>query len=152
MLASVTWKTHIALPLAYLFPPPVAPTRYQPIIRRDREDPDHPKLLQSMKWGLIPSWNKTMPDYTFTMRTINARDDKVKEAKSMWSGVKQTKRCVVIAEGFYEWLKKGKEKQPYFVQWEDNRLMCFAGLYDHAVIDGMSRGRPMHNYGRDVLG
>ncbi|KND02169.1 uncharacterized protein SPPG_02661 [Spizellomyces punctatus DAOM BR117] len=91
-----------------------------------------------MKWGLIPSWNKTMPDYTFTMRTINARDDKIKEAKSMWSGLKHVKRCVVIAEGFYEWQKKGKkEKQPYMVQWEEpGRLMCFAGLWDHAVIEG----------------
>ncbi|TPX69992.1 hypothetical protein SpCBS45565_g02018 [Spizellomyces sp. 'palustris'] len=79
-----------------------------------------------------------MPDYTFTMRTINARDDKIKEAKSMWSGLKHVKRCVVIAEGFYEWQKKGKkEKQPYMVQWEDpGRLMCFAGLWDHAVIEG----------------
>ncbi|KAI8816356.1 uncharacterized protein EV422DRAFT_546407 [Fimicolochytrium jonesii] len=113
----------------------VAPTRYQPVLRKDTENGGQ-RYLQCMKWGLIPSWTKQLPTYANALQTINARDDRLKEGKSMWSGMKHSKRCVVIAEGFFEWVKKGKERQPYYVQWEDKRLMYFAGLWDRATIDG----------------
>ncbi|KAJ3036107.1 hypothetical protein HDV00_003083 [Rhizophlyctis rosea] len=112
----------------------VAPTRFQPVIRRDKNAPGKDKFLQSMKWGLVPSWTKTTPTYQTTMHTINARDDTVIEGR-MWSSMKQTKRCIVIAEGFFEWQKKGKERKPFFVTRADGELMTFAGLWDHAVID-----------------
>jgi SOS response associated peptidase (SRAP) len=51
----------------------------------------------------------------------------------MWNTMKQRKRCLVICQGFYEWLKKGpggKEKIPHFVKRKDGQLMCFAGLWD----------------------
>ncbi|KAK5164935.1 uncharacterized protein LTR77_009600 [Saxophila tyrrhenica] len=75
--------------------------------------------IQSAKWGLIPFWTKRQPDYG----TQNG---------GMWNTMKQRKRCVVVAEGFYEWLKKngGKEKVPHFVKRKDGGLMCFAGLWD----------------------
>ena len=52
--------------------------------------------------------------------------------------MKKTKRCVVVAQGFYEWLKKndGKEKIPHFVQRKDGKLMCFAGLWDSVKYEG----------------
>jgi putative SOS response-associated peptidase YedK len=66
------------------------------------------------------------------MRTINCRDDSLIENRGLWNTMKQRKRCIVIAEGFYEWLKKnnGKEKIPHYTKRKDGQLMCFAGLWD----------------------
>ena len=94
--------------------------------------------LQSARWGLIPFWTKRPPDYASQMRTINCRDDSLLENRGMWNTMKQRKRCVVIAEGFYEWLKKneGKEKLPHFIRRADTQLMCFAGLWDAVRYEG----------------
>ncbi|KAM0272233.1 hypothetical protein ACHAQH_008775 [Verticillium albo-atrum] len=86
--------------------------------------------LQSMKWGLIPFWTKRNPDYGSMMKTINCRDDSLSTTGGMWSTMKARKRCIVLAEGFYEWLKNGKEKMPHYVRRADGQLMCFAGLWD----------------------
>ena len=89
--------------------------------------------LKVMKWGLIPFWTKRSPDYGSMMRTINCRDDSLIENRGMWTTMKQKKRCLVVAQGFYEWLKKGpggKEKVPHFVKRKDGQLMLFAGLWD----------------------
>ena len=89
--------------------------------------------LKAMKWGLIPFWTKRSPDYGSMLRTINCRDDSLIEPRGMWNTMKQRKRCIVLAQGFYEWLKKGpggKEKVPHFVKRKDGQLMCFAGLWD----------------------
>ncbi|KAI0143965.1 DUF159-domain-containing protein [Hypoxylon sp. NC0597] len=88
--------------------------------------------LQSMKWGLIPFWTKRNPDYGSMMKTINCRDDSLAQSGGMWSSMKARKRCIVVAQGFYEWLKKdgGKEKIPHFIKRKDGKLMCFAGLWD----------------------
>lgn len=89
--------------------------------------------LKCMKWGLIPFWTKRSPDYGSMMRTINCRDDSLIENRGMWNTMKQRKRCIVVAQGFYEWLKKGpggKEKVPHFTKRKDGQLMCFAGLWD----------------------
>lgn len=94
--------------------------------------------LQSMKWGLVPFWTKRNPDYGTMMKTINARDDSLAAKGGMWSTMKHKKRCIVIAQGFYEWLKKngGKEKIPHFVKRKDEQLMCFAGLWDCVRYEG----------------
>jgi putative SOS response-associated peptidase YedK len=95
--------------------------------------------LQSMKWGLIPFWTKRQPDYGSMMRTINCRDDSLIEDSGMWTSMKRRKRCIVICQGFYEWLKKGpggKEKVPHFVRRKDGELMCFAGLWDCVSYEG----------------
>ena len=89
--------------------------------------------IKAMKWGLIPFWTKRSPEYGSMLRTINCRDDSLIENKGMWNTMKQRKRCIVIAQGFFEWLKKGpngKEKIPHFVKRTDGQLMCFAGLWD----------------------
>ncbi|QIW94514.1 hypothetical protein AMS68_000032 [Peltaster fructicola] len=94
--------------------------------------------LQAAKWGLIPFWTKRAPDYGSQMRTINCRDDSLIENRGMWNTMKQRKRCIVVAEGFYEWLKKnnGKEKIPHFMKRKDGELMCFAGLWDMVQYEG----------------
>ncbi|PGH20729.1 hypothetical protein AJ80_03489 [Polytolypa hystricis UAMH7299] len=95
--------------------------------------------LQSMKWGLVPFWTKRNPDYRSLMRTINCRDDSLIENTGMWTSMKKKKRCVVVCQGFYEWLKKGpggKEKIPHFVRRKDGNLMFFAGLWDCVNYEG----------------
>lgn len=95
--------------------------------------------LQAMKWGLIPFWTKRQPDYGSMMRTINCRDDSLAQDRGMWTPMKKRRRCIVVCQGFYEWLKKGpggKEKIPHFVKRKDGELMCFAGLWDSVVYEG----------------
>ena len=93
--------------------------------------------LQSMKWGLIPFWTKRNPDYKSMLKTINCRDDSLIENRGMWTSMKNKKRCIVIAQGFYEWLKKGKDKVPHYTKRKDGQLMCFAGLWDCVQYEGM---------------
>lgn len=94
--------------------------------------------LQAMKWGLIPFWTKRNPDYGSMLKTINCRDDSLMEDRGMWTTMKRGKRCVVVAQGFYEWLKKngGKEKIPHYTKRKDGQLMCFAGLWDCVQYEG----------------
>ena len=99
--------------------------------------------LQAMKWGLVPFWTKRNPDYGSVLRTINARDDSLAQKGGMWNTMKQKKRCIVVAQGFYEWLKKngGKEKVPHFTKRKDGQLMCFAGLWDCVQYEGVPQPR-----------
>ncbi|KAJ3342045.1 hypothetical protein HDU93_003567 [Gonapodya sp. JEL0774] len=95
----------------------VGPTRMQPVIVFDESGN---KVLRSHKWGLIPFWSKSTPDYASMARTINARDDSIlpgPSEKSMFRAVKNKRRCVVLAEGFYEWDKSRgmSAKVPYYV-------------------------------------
>jgi len=105
---------------------------------REEEAPKEVRYkLQSMKWGLIPFWTKRNPDYGSMMKTINCRDDSLIENRGMWNTMKQKKRCIIVAQGFYEWLKKGKEKLPHYVKRKDGQLMCFAGLWDCVQYEGL---------------
>lgn len=103
----------------------------------EQEHGDVRYKLQSMKWGLIPFWTKRNPDYGSMMKTINCRDDSLIENKGMWNTMKQRKRCIIVAQGFYEWLKKGKDKVPHFTKRKDGQLMCFAGLWDCVQYEGL---------------
>lgn len=94
--------------------------------------------MQAMKWGLIPFWTKRSPEYGSMMKTINCRDDSLMQNGGMWNTMKQRKRCIVVCQGFYEWLKKnnGKEKIPHYIKRKDGQLMCFAGLWDCVKYEG----------------
>ncbi|TDZ24948.1 DNA-directed RNA polymerase III subunit rpc1 [Colletotrichum orbiculare MAFF 240422] len=109
---------------------------------RKYEDPARIKYrIQAMEWGLIPFWTKRDPGYSTLSKTINCRDDSLARPGGMWCSMKAGKRCIVIAQGFYEWLKKGKDKVPYFVKRRDGRLMCFAGLWDCVELEGAAEKR-----------
>ncbi|KAJ4318536.1 hypothetical protein N0V94_004393 [Neodidymelliopsis sp. IMI 364377] len=102
--------------------------------------------LQSMQWGLVPFWTKRNPDYGSKMKTINCRDDSLFEDRGMWTTMKKQKRCIIVAQGFYEWLKKnnGKEKIPHFTKRKDGELMCFAGLWDRVQFEDSHE--PLYTY------
>ena len=102
--------------------------------------------LQAAKWGLVPSWTKRAPAHGSTQRTINCRADSLARAGGLWSSMKQRKRCVVVAEGFYEWAQKnsGRERIPHYVRRADGGLMCFAGLWDCVRDEG--RAERLYTY------
>ncbi|GAA5846084.1 hypothetical protein JCM11251_003705, partial [Rhodosporidiobolus azoricus] len=79
--------------------------------------------LDLLLWGLVPSWFKEPP--AAGLSTINAQCESVFEGKPSWRGPRENRRCVVIAQGFYEWLQKGKDKVPHFVKRQDGKLMAF---------------------------
>lgn len=82
------------------------------------------KLL-GMRWGLIPSWSKNL---SISSKLINARSETVFE-KSVFRSV-ITKRCLILADGFYEWKKQGEEKIPTYFHLKDNKVFALAGVYD----------------------
>ncbi len=86
-----------------------------------------------LRWGLIPSWAK---DPAIGVKLINARAETVAEKPSFRKSFKQ-RRCLVLADGFYEWQKEGRVKQPYYIRLKSERPFAFAGLWDHwASADG----------------
>ena len=101
----------------------IAPTQTVPVVRMGSKSE---RELASTRWGLIPSWAK---DAKMGARMINARAETVAEKPSFRSAVK-SRRCLVPASGFYEWVKTDGGKRPYFVRFEDGRPFAFAGLWE----------------------
>lgn len=107
------------------------------------ESPRVSHSLQTMKWGLIPSWSKRSPAHSDIMKAINCRSDSLSQQGGMWASMKKKKRCIVIAQGFFEWLQKGpKEKVPHHVKRKDGHLMYFAGLWDAVKCEGQTLSQP----------
>jgi len=116
----------------------IAPRSSAPVLRRREPDelqdqPPDTLVLHTMKWGLVPHWSKHEDP---TLSTTNARSEKLLEGGGMWGSIKGKRRCAVICEGYFEWLKKGKERLPHFTRHKDGRLMLLAGLYDRAFLEG----------------
>lgn len=86
-----------------------------------------PGELQLFKWGLIPSWAK---DGSIGNKMINARSESLREKPSFRNLIRK-RRCLVIADGFYEWrLLDSKKKQPVRITMKDSCLFAMAGLWD----------------------
>jgi putative SOS response-associated peptidase YedK len=79
--------------------------------------------LAMFQWGLIPSWSKEPKGF------INARAETL-PVKPSFSESFQRRRCLIPADGFYEWQQIGKSKQPYFFQLKDEAPFAFAGIWD----------------------
>jgi putative SOS response-associated peptidase YedK len=79
-----------------------------------------------MRWGLIPSWAK---DASVAARMINARSETA-ETKPAFRDALTNRRCLIPADGFYEWQRTGKVKQPYCFEVNDGELFAFAGIWD----------------------
>ena len=99
----------------------VAPSQQVAVVMRDNKT-----RLVSMKWGLIPAW---ADDPAIGNRLINARAETIAEKPSFREAFMR-QRCLVIADGFYEWQKNGRSRQPYFIYLKQDRPFGFAGLYD----------------------
>lgn len=105
----------------------------------DKDREQHPQLqlqLQVMKWGLVPSWMNRRPDYATMLKTINCRADSLATGTGMWASLRGRKRCVVVAQGFYEWLKTGpKERVPHYIRRRDGLPLLLAGLWDSVAFE-----------------
>ena len=89
--------------------------------------PQLQRQFQFMRWGLIPSWAK---DMKIGSKTINARSETVAEKPAFRSAIKH-RRCLIIADGFYEWQPQGKKKQPYYFTMANSEPFAFAGLWEN---------------------
>ena len=102
----------------------IAPTQLVPVIRQNPKEPV--RELSLFRWGLIPRWAK---DPTVAAKMINARSETA-NMKPAFSDALKFRRCLVLADGFYEWQKTGKVKQPYCFEINDGELFAFAGIWD----------------------
>jgi putative SOS response-associated peptidase YedK len=102
----------------------IAPTQPVPVIRQNPKEAV--RNLSFMRWGLIPSWSK---DPSAAAQMINARSETA-TTKPAFRDALKSRRCLIPADGFYEWLRTGKAKQPYCFEVNDGELFAFAGLWD----------------------
>ncbi|HXG68467.1 MAG TPA: SOS response-associated peptidase [Blastocatellia bacterium] len=84
------------------------------------------KLLQA-RWGLIPAW---ADDPSIGNRMINARAETVTQ-KASFKNPFRKQRCLIVADGFYEWMQAGRGKKPFFIHLKSGRSFGFAGLYEN---------------------
>jgi putative SOS response-associated peptidase YedK len=107
--------------------------------RRSSSVPLRParRELVWLRWGLIPSWAK---DPAIGNRSINARAESAAE-KPAFRAAMRRRRCLVVADGFYEWQRSGRKKQPYFIRLRGDRPFAFAGVWeawegpDHSMLE-----------------
>ena len=130
----------------------VAPSAVMPIARLVQGRP----VLTPAKWGLVPAWAK---DEKSGVKAINARAETCTSSPLFKSAYRAGRRCLVPANGFYEWKKQPSGKQPYFVTSADGSLLAFAGLWEqwrmpdgrtlitYTIITGEPNDvvRPLHN-------
>jgi putative SOS response-associated peptidase YedK len=102
----------------------VAPTQNVWIIRINQQSGQ--REMRAVKWGLIPSWAK---DPSMGNRLINARCESV-QTKPAFKSCFRFRRCLVPADGFYEWENTGKVRQPHLFRMADGSPFAFAGLWD----------------------
>jgi len=102
----------------------IAPTQPIIVVRTN------PELLEReaafMRWGLVPHWAK---DLAIGNKLINARSETVEEKPSFRSAFKR-RRCLVPADGFYEWRSEAGRKQPYHIRLKDQEVFGIAGLWE----------------------
>jgi putative SOS response-associated peptidase YedK len=102
----------------------VAPS--QPVLTIRQDDREPTRKISTMRWGLIPSWSR---DPSIGYKTINARSETVATTASFREPFR-SQRCLIPADGFYEWRRNGTTRQPYCFEVNDGELFAFAGLWD----------------------
>lgn len=103
----------------------IAPSQIVPVVR-GRDARESARELVGCKWGLVPFWAE---DPSIGNRMINARAETLAEKPSYKRALK-SRRCLIPADGFYEWKKDGKAKQPMHIKRPDDELFAFAGLWE----------------------
>ncbi|BAT54967.1 hypothetical protein NOS3756_39420 [Nostoc sp. NIES-3756] len=102
----------------------IAPT--QTVVTVLHNADSNKREFQKLRWGLIPSWAK---DQSISTKLINARAETIAEKPSFRSAFKQ-RRCLIVADGFYEWQRKQGKKQPFYFRLKDEQPFGFAGLWE----------------------
>jgi putative SOS response-associated peptidase YedK len=107
----------------------VAPSQSVQAIRM--KEPSQREAV-ALRWGLIPAWS---PEPRTAYSTINARAESMADKPTYRQAFRQ-RRCLIPADGFYEWRKVGSRKQPYCIAPADGRPLAFAGLWERWERDG----------------
>jgi putative SOS response-associated peptidase YedK len=102
----------------------IAPTQPVPVIRQHPKEPV--RQISKMRWGLVPHWAK---DASAAASTINARSETA-ATKPAFRDPLRFRRCLIPADGFYEWKRTGTAKQPFCFELNDGEMFAFAGLWD----------------------
>ncbi len=102
----------------------VAPTKRIYTVLKHKADDE--RELRLVRWGLVPTWAK---DTKGGARLINARSETV-AVKPSFRAAFARRRCLIPADGYYEWMTEGKAKQPYYIYRTDGGLLAFAGIYE----------------------
>ena len=102
----------------------IAPTQAVPVIRQHPKEPV--RQVSAMRWGLIPNWAK---DPSIAAGTINAKSETA-ATKPAFRDPLRLRRCLIPADGFYEWKRTGASKQPFCFEVNKGELFAFAGLWD----------------------
>jgi putative SOS response-associated peptidase YedK len=102
----------------------IAPTQPVPVIRQHPQQPA--RNLSLVCWGLVPSWAK---DSSGAAGMINARSETA-STKPAYRDALKSRRCLIPADGFYEWKRVAKAKQPYCFEVDEGQLFAFAGIWD----------------------
>ncbi len=105
----------------------IAPTQPVPVIRQNPKEPV--RELSLLRWGLIPSWAK---DSSVAANMINARSETA-ATKPAFRDALKFRRCLIPADGFYEWKRTGKYRQPFCFEVNEGELFAFAGLWDRWI-------------------
>ncbi|MFO0816230.1 MAG: SOS response-associated peptidase [Gemmatales bacterium] len=103
----------------------VVPTQEVAVIRAVQQSSE--RELTSMRWGLIPSWVRDPAEVTAMM--ANARAETL-AAKASFKQAYQKRRCLILADGFFEWKRHLSSKQPYCIRPSDRDLVTFAGIWE----------------------
>lgn len=98
----------------------IAPTQLVPVVRGME------RSVSPLAWGLVPFWAKSPKSGA---RMINARSETVSTKPSFRNAFKK-KRCLVPADGYFEWVKEGKKKRPFWIRMQDDRPFLMAGLWE----------------------
>jgi putative SOS response-associated peptidase YedK len=101
----------------------IAPTQY---IAAVRAGDDGRRALAMLYWGLVPSWAK---ERSIGARMINGRGETLSEKPSFRNAYKR-RRCLILADGYYEWQRSGSVKQPFFISFADREPFGMAGLWE----------------------
>jgi putative SOS response-associated peptidase YedK len=115
----------------------IAPSQPAPVVRLKPGQINPRREMVLMRWGLIPGWAK---DAAIGNRMINARAESLAQKPAFRAALRR-RRCLIAADGFYEWQVTGRSRQPYFIRFRDDRPFAFAGLWeswegaDHSAID-----------------
>src|SRR5256885_12824065 len=100
----------------------VAPSQDAPVVAA----PEGEARLSLMRWGLIPRWSR---DASIAFKTINARSETLQE-KPAFKDAYAKRRCLVLADGFYEWRSEGKKRLPLHIARPDKAPFAMAGLWE----------------------
>ena len=102
------------------------PTQHLPVLYRNKDDE---LKCDSLYWGLVPAWSKQAGS---GFNTSNARSETAADKPSFRHAFKQ-QRCLVPVNGWYEWTRVGKDKQPYYHHSHDTAFILLAGLWDNWI-------------------